>query len=194
LFGNGSDVVCQVAAPLAACPGGPLSDYDPNTAVGPYTAGLNTGTNSNTTPPTPICKPVSPNPPACAVGADMTGIAEIPGSTETSGNKAIRVTDRQNGTVSTGDLSNCGATTSCSGTVRDQGFPVPVVCQSTSDLTFGSYCGANTTANALVPGVVVGGKGAVVQIGQVRVFDSGPDGVRNNTDDQLFAAQGILIP
>jgi hypothetical protein len=81
--------------------------------------------------------------------------------------------------------------------VQDQGFPVPVVCQGNTDGSIGSYCGANTTANALVPGppaVVVSGKSAIVEIGQIRVFDSGSDGVRNNADDELFAVQGIVVP
>jgi hypothetical protein len=192
LFGNGSDVVCKPGAPVAACPGGAGSDYDPNTAAGPYTAGLDLGTNSNTTPPTPICNPSPPNPSACAVGSDMTARAEIPGSTGSAG-KAIRVTDSFNGTASGTDPPACGATTSCSGTVRDQGFPVPVVCKATSSTAIGSYCGANTTANALVPGVVVAGKAAIVELGQIQVFDSGPDGIRNNGDDQLFAVQGVFV-
>jgi hypothetical protein len=196
LFGNGSDIVCKAGAPAEACPGGPGSDYDPDTAVGPYTAGLDPGTNSNTTPPTPICKPASPNPAECAVGADMTAIAHIPGSTSPAGT-AIRVTDAYNSTPSALDPSDCGTDTSCSATVLDQAFPVPVVCQANADPGIGSYCGTNTTANALIPGppeVVQAGKGAIVEIGQIQVFDAGPDGIRDNTDDELFAVQGIVVP
>jgi hypothetical protein len=192
LFGNGSDVVCASGAPPEACPGGAGSDYDPNSAGGPYTAGLESGTNSNSTAPTPLCNPTSPNPPECTAGADMTALAEIPGSTSSVG-KSIRVTDAYNAAPSTKDPSNCGSTTSCSATVRDQAFPVPVFCKATGS-GIGSYCGANTTANALVPGLVVAGKGAIVEIGQIQVFDSGPDGIRDNSDDQLFAVQGIVVP
>jgi hypothetical protein len=78
--------------------------------------------------------------------------------------------------------------------VHDQHFSVPVVCQATTDATFGSYCGANTTARALIPSVVVSGTRAIVEIGQIRVLDSGPDGIRDNTDDELFAVQGIVVP
>jgi hypothetical protein len=28
----------------------------------------------------------------------------------------------------------------------------------------------------------------------LRVYDSGPDGVRGNSDDELFAVQGIILP
>jgi hypothetical protein len=123
----------------------------------------------------------------------MTAIARIPGSTGSTG-KAIRVTDSFNGTASTNDPPTCGLTTSCSGTAEDQGFPVPVICMGNGDSSIGSYCGTNTTANALVPGLVVSGKGAIVEIGQLQVFDSGPDGVRDNSDDELFAVQGIVAP
>ena len=66
-----------------------------------------------------------------------------------------------------------------------------------SQRTIGSYCDANTTANALIPGppeVVEAGKGAVVEIGQIQVFDSGPNGIRDGFDDELFAVQGIVMP
>ena len=189
LLGNGSDIVCKPGAAPAACPGGTGSDYDPNPAASVYTSGLTAGTNSNSTAPTPLCGAGNPN---CGTGADMTARAEIPGSTSTTGT-AIRVTDSNNQNFSIGDPSNCGATTSCSATVQDQRLDVPVVCQATG-AGIGSYCGANTTANALVPGVVVSGKGAIVELGQIRVFDSGPDGVRLNGDDELFAVQGIVVP
>jgi hypothetical protein len=58
----------------------------------------------------------------------------------------------------------------------------------------GSTCGVNTTANALAPGVVTSGDTAVWQIGQVELRDSGPDGVRGNADDELFATQGVFLP
>jgi hypothetical protein len=41
---------------------------------------------------------------------------------------------------------------------------------------------------------VLGGRLATVEIGQIQVFDSGPDGIRSNTDDQRFATQGLFIP
>jgi hypothetical protein len=61
----------------------------------------------------------------------------------------------------------------------------------------GSYCGVNTTANALVPNVVAAGKRAIVELGQLQVFDSGPDGIPGDsapTDDELFAVQGLFVP
>ena len=197
LLGNGSDIVCAAGAGAAACPGGVGSDYDPDPAAGPYTTGLAPGTNSNSTPPTPICNSSAPNPPGCVEGADMTAIAVLPGCSESCVESGIRVTDSFNATQSGADPSNCGSTTSCSATVVDQSFPVPVVCKANTDSTIGSYCGANTTANALLPGVVVGGKAAIVEIGQIVVYDSGFDGIREVgplTDDVPFAVQGIDGP
>jgi hypothetical protein len=34
----------------------------------------------------------------------------------------------------------------------------------------------------------------VIEYGEIQVFDSGPDGVRGNGDDQLFAVQGLFVP
>jgi hypothetical protein len=197
LRGNSSDVVCKAGAPLAACPGGAGSDYDPNPGAGPYLSRLDPGTDSNAEYPSTWataqgipCHPSPPNPSSCAAGADMTAVAMIPDS-----NKAIRVTDARNSMPSQGDSPTCGSTTSCSATVVDQAFPVPVVCKSNgAGNGIGSYCGVNTTANALFPGTVGGGELAVVEVGQIKVFDSGPDGVRANSNDELLAVQGLFVP
>ena len=46
----------------------------------------------------------------------------------------------------------------------------------------------------LVPGGVKSGDAAVWQLGQVELKDSGPDGVRGNSDDEVFAVQGVFLP
>ena len=52
-----------------------------------------------------------------------------------------------------------------------------------------------TTANAIVPGAVSDGERAIVQLGQIRVNDGGPDGLAATADgNQKFAAQGVFIP
>lgn len=38
------------------------------------------------------------------------------------------------------------------------------------------------------------GKQGVVELGEVQLRDSGPDGTRGTTDDQRFAVQGIFLP
>jgi hypothetical protein len=51
----------------------------------------------------------------------------------------------------------------------------------------GGSCAVTTSANAVLPGSVVPGKQAVVQVFRIRINDSYPTGT-------LFAQQGIYIP
>jgi len=156
----------------------PGRDYDPTPDPGPYTdAGDG---NAGAQPP---CFPSASSATDCVAGSDLTEITELPGATvggagtefEGSG---VRITDRSG----------------IPATVADIGFPIPFDCLPTSDPDRGSACGVNTTANALVPGVVRSGDAAVWQLGQIEVKDSGPDGIRGNSDDELFATQGIFLP
>ena len=94
----------------------------------------------------------------------------------------IRITDSYNGPT-----QNAGAT------VVDIGFPVPLDCLP-SPGSLGSTCGVNTSANALTPGTVRAGDKAIWQLGETQVLDSGPDGTRGNSDDDVLAVQGIYLP
>jgi hypothetical protein len=175
LTGSIRDVRCQGTVPAGCMPGG---DYNPNTSPGPYTDAGNGKGGAQ-----PPCLPSASSTTACLAGADLTEVAEIPGaSVGATGTpfegRGVRITDRQN----------------IPATVTDIGFPVPLDCLPTASTTQGSTCGVNTTANALVPGVVTNGDTAVWQIGQVELKDSGPDGVRGNADDELFATQGVFLP
>jgi hypothetical protein len=67
-------------------------------------------------------------------------------------------------------------------------------CLTTAAAGVGSNCGVNTTMNALVPSVVINAKQAVVELGELELRDSGPNGTRGNSDDQRFAVQGIYLP
>lgn len=198
LRGNGSDVKCKIGTTAAGpCPAGAGSDYNPDATPGPYTSNLSPGTDSNSQVPQGVCRPVPSNPAQCAVGADMTAEANIPDNVG-SGGDTIRVTDHFNTTPSTGDLAGCGGSQTCTGTVSENPFPVPVVCEgngNTGGNPLGSYCGVNVTANSTVPGAVVAGKFAVVEIGQLQLYDIGTDLNRTASDDDgLFAVQGIFIP
>ena len=64
----------------------------------------------------------------------------------------------------------------------------------TSDTTTGSACNADTAANALTPGYAQEGKGRIVQSFRLLVDDSGQNGVRADSDDRIFATQGIFTP
>jgi hypothetical protein len=112
---------------------------------------------------------------------------------------AIRVTDHYNCNPSApiGDANACpanAATSNRAATLVDILFPVPVDCLPTTSATLGSVCGANTTANALVPGSVIAGKQAVVETGEIEALDSGMNGTRGDSDDEVFATQGIYLP
>jgi hypothetical protein len=57
------------------------------------------------------------------------------------------------------------------------------------------HCQIDTTAEAIVPNAVKEGRRAVWQIGQVKVYDGGTDGVASTAaDNTLFAWEGIFTP
>ena len=106
-----------------------------------------------------------------AAGADLTLVEKI------------RWTDSYNGASGTDR-----------GTVTDFDFSTPIDCATTSSTVIGSHCSVNTTANAVIPGMVKSGKAAVLNIFRIRINDSGPDNIRGNTDDKLFLQQGLFTP
>ena len=76
----------------------------------------------------------------------------------------------------------------------DTEFPVTVPCAASASTTTGSTCAVTTTANTLVPGAASVGKRAVWELGQVKVFDGGPDGLASTQPNTLFADQGVFVP
>jgi TolB protein len=95
----------------------------------------------------------------------------------------LRITDRDNGGPPD------------AGTVSDTTFSVIAPCTETSDTTIGSSCSVNTTADAVIPGSVKEGKRTIWQLGQVTVYDGGPDGdAETPTEDAVFLRQGIFVP
>jgi serine protease AprX len=95
----------------------------------------------------------------------------------------LRITDRSNGASGTD-----------AATTTDFDFSVPVSCAPTADPAMGSTCLAATTADAVQPGAVREGRQAVLQIFRLRLTDSGANGVRGDSDDRLFAQQGVFVP
>ena len=94
----------------------------------------------------------------------------------------LRITDKANGY---GGLS---------ATATEYDFKVPIDCSPTSDPSVGSSCSANTTANALLSGLIRENRKTIVQAFRVRVDDSGANGVRGDSDDRIFATQGVFVP
>jgi hypothetical protein len=58
----------------------------------------------------------------------------------------------------------------------------------------GSTCSIDTTADAVLPGVVKELRRAVWQMGPVQVFDGGADGVVSTNPNTLFLTQGVFVP
>ena len=103
---------------------------------------------------------------------------------ELEGVLGLRMTDRHN-----------GGSADQPGTVTDLTFPFTIPCEPTpGDETTGSSCGVSTSADALIPEVAREGKRAVWGLGQVEVFDGGPDGIAATGDNSLFAVQGVYVP
>jgi hypothetical protein len=130
----------------------------------------------------------SPGPVGACGSTNTNGGPDYIGGVE--GNASIRITDHWNG-VGAGGGSDAA-------TVIDLPFPVLGTCAATASATLGATCSTNTSANAVIGGpdpVVKDGKRANVEIGQIQIFDSGPDGqVGTVTDNELLSVQGVFIP
>jgi hypothetical protein len=79
-------------------------------------------------------------------------------------------------------------------TVQDTNFPVTVPCVATASTTVGSTCAVTTTANSITPGAVTAGNRAIWELGPVKAFDGGADGVASTQPNTLFADQGVFVP
>jgi dipeptidyl aminopeptidase/acylaminoacyl peptidase len=116
------------------------------------------------------------------IDVDIVGVLNKAGlspySGQLSANVGLRITDRSN----TPSPGGPGAAT-----VQDGSFPVTVSCAT-------SHCAVSTTANAVMPGSVVEGQRAVWELGQVKVYDGGANGVAGSSDATLFMDQGVFVP
>jgi hypothetical protein len=81
------------------------------------------------------------------------------------------------------------------GTAQDLDFLVTIPCTPTVSNTAGSNCAVTTGANVLVPGAVSDQRRTIWEVGQVNVYDGGPDGdVDTAAGNTLFATQGVFVP
>ena len=58
----------------------------------------------------------------------------------------------------------------------------------------GSTCSATTTADSILPGMVIEGQARDLAAGAVAVLDGGPDGLAVTAGNTLFAVQGVFVP
>jgi Tol biopolymer transport system component len=116
------------------------------------------------------------------IDVDIVGVLNkvvlTPYSGQLRADVGLRITDRNN----TPNPGGPGPAT-----VQDTSFPVTVTCASGS-------CSVATTANAVMPGSVLEGKRAVWELGQVKVYDGGANGVAGSSDATLFMDQGVFVP
>jgi WD40-like Beta Propeller Repeat len=98
----------------------------------------------------------------------------------------LRLTDRDN-------TPNPGGPGPATVADTDLSFTVP--CGATADTSVGSSCILNTTADAVYPGLVQEGNRAIWELGHVKAYDGGPDGLASTTgDNTLFLDQGLFVP
>ncbi len=127
------------------------------------------------------CRPTG----ASCGSANAAGPADYTG--EVRATVELRMTDRWNAVAPGGGID---AATGESVSLA-KSFP----CAPTASTSTGSSCTLTTAANAIVPLLVRDTKRAIWQMGQVQVYDGGPDGDADNTaGDTLFAAQGVFVP
>jgi hypothetical protein len=104
---------------------------------------------------------------------------------ELGASTVLRLTDRNNA------VSGSGTDPA---TVVDLTYSFAVPCQTTADTGIGSACSVSTSADALVAGTVLEEKRSIWQLGQVQLFDGGPDGVAATQDNTLFEVEGLFAP
>jgi hypothetical protein len=110
------------------------------------------------------------------------GLADYTGELE--GRVSLRITDRLNGPAQNE-----------TGTMADTPFAFAVPCTATSGTgNVGANCALTTTADAVVPGMVVELKRTIWQMSDVELRDGGADGVASTQDNTLFARQGVFVP
>jgi TolB protein len=112
--------------------------------------------------------------------ANTTGGADYIGQLRM--NTTIRITDH-----------NSGPNVDEPATVVDIPFPVNMDCFGTSDPSIGSSCSVASSAVAVVPQASTPAR-AVVEIGQVKVYDGGANGVAGSSDATLFMDEGVFVP
>lgn len=101
------------------------------------------------------------------------------------GTVSLRITDRDNTPTPSGPGP---------GTVSDTTLTFLPLCTATGP-EVGSTCSLSTTVNALVPGLAKEGRRTIWQLGQITVWDAGPDSnVNTPAGDAVFLRQGIYVP
>jgi len=107
---------------------------------------------------------------------------------ELQANVGVQITDKANSLLPGIFPSNM------TGTVQVTPLSVTVPCVATGSATVGSSCAVATTADSVVPGMVMGGLRSVWEFGDVQLMDGGTDGDAETPGNALFATQGLFVP
>ena len=95
----------------------------------------------------------------------------------------VRITDRRN-------EPGTGATAAA--TVEE--IPLSVVTTCAPTTSGGGICPIDTTLDSIVANAVPEGSRSIWELGEVQVFDGGPDGAVDSQPNGLFMTQGIFVP
>jgi glucose/arabinose dehydrogenase len=177
-----------------------------------------TNPNASHGPPlaSPSCSPPVGQSDSLAIGSAFIGSARlsaVDGNTATTADEAdvrLRVTladvrrasDRTDYTgelearvaLRLTDLHN-GPGLNLAATRQDAPFRFAVPCTATTGSPDrGASCAVQTTADALMPGVVIERNRATWELGQVEVRDGGPDGDADTQPNAPFVTQGLFVP
>jgi hypothetical protein len=105
-------------------------------------------------------------------------------SGELQADATIRISDHYNGP----NLDEAA-------TVQDIPTPIRMVCANTADTSTGGVCNDTVATTCPLPeGCSMAGRRAVIEFGQIRVDDGGPDGSVASTPNTTFLRQGVFIP
>ena len=128
------------------------------------------------------CKPAMTS--ACG-SANTAGGPDYAGQLQAD--MTVRLTDHDNAPAPGGGTE--------AATMVDIPSPVQFSCATTADPAIGGTC---KFVQGMCPvdgcSAIENGDRTIAALGQVRVFDGGPDGQTNTADNTLFAVQGLFIP
>jgi hypothetical protein len=127
----------------------------------------------------------------CKSGVSTCGNANATGGPDYTGdlqgNTTIRITDHFNAVTAGGGTDPA--------TLTDIPMPVHAVCANTADTSIGATCQISSTTQPMIPDPCgCEGRRMVVEVGQIRVEDGGPDGNVFTNDNTTFMRGGLFIP
>ena len=127
------------------------------------------------------CKPAGT---ACG-NANTTGGSDYVGQLQADA--TIRITDHWNAVTAGGGVHPA--------TVIDIPAPITATCSNTADPSIGATCMISSTTQPMFPPCCET-KRMVIEFGQIRVSDGGPDGLvaSDPQDNTVFMRQGLFIP